>query len=619
MNEGEIFKQLLDQIKPVEITADNHERIMTMLATWGQRRAGKPSNINYKASQLNTYSLYSKASLFVRREIMRYNFHQKGFILIMTILLATLGANCQMQGRTDLKNNADITPQEAYSQLLNTSFEMAYLDTMISLSQWDQDISMPENATKYRAKAQSYMEDLKNKKWIDPQLGRLLLIANNGSNWSRIETANLRLWNRDYNKRIKLPADFAARESEMVSESLVAWENAREKNNYSIFLPYLKNLVELNREKARAWGYEEHPYDALLDDFMPGVTAAKCDELFETIKPHIVELIVKIREAGLNGSESDNCIMTAAKNVYGNATYPKEKQEALLRNLTSALGFDYESGIMVKAKRNPSTYGIGMHDVRTSLRYDEHDPEIALLDVIHECGHGIAAQRIPDAYVGMPIASEPGMDMAEAEARLFENNLARSIAFWQYWLPQMKNEFRPNMDNVSVDEMHRYINRLNIVPIRIDADEISYIIHIIIRYEIERDLFEGRISVDDLPIIWNQKYKEYLGLNITDDNNGILQDVHWAYGNFGYFPAYAIASMNSAQLEGAMRRDHPDLDQRFASGDFSIPADWMEEHVYKYGGIFDTPQLMKKATGNETQAYDFLSYLDSKYGRIYNI
>jgi carboxypeptidase Taq len=469
---------------------------------------------------------------------MRYNYLQIGLILIMAIFIAINSASCQMQGSRGQNITPDNTAKEAYNKLLNTSVEMAYLDTMICLSQWDQDISMPQNGTEYRAKAQSYMEDLKNKKWIDPEFGRLLSIANNGSNWSTIEAANLRLWNRDYNKRIKLPPDFAARESEMVSKSLVAWENAREKDNYSIFQPHLLALIELNREKARNWGYKEHPYDALLDDFMPGMTVDKCDKLFEIIKPRIVELIVKIKDSSTNGSGT---------NIYGNATYPKDKQEALLTNLTSALGFDYDSGIMVKAKRNPSTYNIGMHDVRTSLRYDESNPEIALLDVIHECGHGIASQRIPDEYVGMPVGTEPGMDMAEAEARLFENNLGRSRALWQYWLPQMKNEFRPNMDNVSVDDMHRYINRLNIIPIRIDADEVSYIIHIIIRYEIERDLFVGKISVDDLPMIWNQKYKEYLGLNITDDNDGILQDVHWAYGNFGYFPAYALASMNAAQ------------------------------------------------------------------------
>ena len=399
---------------------------------------------------------------------MRYSFHKIGFILMITIMLAALSAGSQ--GRTDQKNNADadMTAKEAYSQLLNTSGEMAYLDTMISLSQWDQDIYMPQNATKYRSKAQSYMEDLKNKKWIDPQFGRLLSIANNGSNWSVIEEANLRLWNRTYNKRIKLPADFAARESELISESLLAWEKAREENNYSIFQPYLMSLVELNREKARYWGYEQHPYDALLDDFMPGMTAARCDALFEAIKPHIIELIVRIKESNSNGlgrNESDinASIEMESKNVYGNGYYPMERQEALMRNLTSALGFDYDAGIMTHAKRNPSTYSIGMNDVRTTLRFDERNPEIALLDIIHECGHGMAAQRIPDEYIAMPIATEPGMDMAEAEARLFENNLGRSNAFWQYWLPQMKSDFEPNMDNVTVDDMYRYIDRKSVV------------------------------------------------------------------------------------------------------------------------------------------------------------
>jgi len=540
-----------------------------------------------------------------------------GLILTMTIFITILGANSQPQSGTGQNVASEMTPRDAYNRLLNTSVEMAYLDTMIGLSQWDQDVSMPDNATGYRAKAQGYMEDLKNRKWIDPEFGKLLSIANNGSNWSTVEAANLRLWNRDYSKRIKLPPDFAARESEMISKALAAWEDAREKDNYTIFQPHLKALVELNREKAKYWGYTEHPYDALLDDYSPGMTAAQCDRLFEAIKPRIVELIVEIKESEMNNSSKT--AKTALKNVYGNATYSQAKQEALLKNITSGLGYDYGAGIMVRAKRNPSTYGIGVHDVRMSLRYDEHNPEIALLDIIHECGHGIAGQRIPDEYFGMPVGTEPGMDMAEAEARLFENNLGRSKAFWQYWLPQMKAEFKPNMDNVSVDDMHRYINRLNIVPIRIDADEVSYILHIIIRYEIERDLFEGKISFDDLPKIWNQKYKEYLGLNITDDNNGILQDVHWAGGSFGYFPAYAVASMNAAQLETAMRRDYPDLDQRLASGDSSIPAAWMQEHVYKYGAIYDTPQLMKKATGNETEAYDFQNYLDSKYNQVYNL
>ncbi|MDD4093663.1 MAG: carboxypeptidase M32 [Methanothrix sp.] len=486
---------------------------------------------------------------------------------------------------------------------------MGYLDMMISLSDWDQGILMPPNAIDYRAKAQSYLTDLENKKEIDPEFGRLLLIANNGNNWSMVEAANLRHWNRDHDKRVKLPADFAARESEMASLAQAAWQEARENDDYSIFKPHLKNMVELNREKIGYWGYEQHPYDALLDDFMPGMTVAKCDRLFGFIKPPIVQLIKEIKASN----------QTAPKNIYGCAIYLADKQEELTKNMTISMGYDSGSGLMIETNWHPNTYVIGAHDVRTSIRYDEGDPEKAIASAMHESGHAIAAQKIPDEYYGMPIGTEPGTDMAEAESRLFENNLGRSRAFWQFWLPQIKKEFEPEMDNVSLDDIYLHINRLNLGPIRTDADELSYILHVIIRYEIERDLFGRNISVDDLPAIWNQKYNEYLGINITDDNEGVLQDDHWASGYFGYFPAYAIGSMNAAQLEAAMRRDYPDLDQSFASGNFSIPVAWMQEHVYKYGAIYDTPELMKMATGNETQAYDFLNYLDNKYKRIYNL
>jgi len=539
----------------------------------------------------------------------RCNTFFRSSILVIAIIIATLDANCQIQGLLGQDGSKDETPREAYNLLLNTSLEMGYLDMMISLSDWDQGILMPPNAIDYRAKAQSYLTDLENKKEIDPEFGRLLLIADNGNNWSMVEAANLRRWNRDHDKRVKLPADFAARESEMASLAQAAWQEARENDDYSIFKPHLKNMVELNREKIGYWGYEQHPYDALLDDFMPGMTVAKCDRLFGFIKPPIVQLIKEIMASN----------QTAPKNIYGCAIYLADKQEELTKNMTISMGYDSGSGLMIETNWHPNTYVIGAHDVRTSIRYDEGDPEKAIASAMHESGHAIAAQKIPDEYYGMPIGTEPGTDMAEAESRLFENNLGRSRAFWQFWLPQMKKEFEPEMDNVSLDDIYLHINRLNLGPIRTDADELSYILHVIIRYEIERDLFGGNISVDDLPAIWNQKYNEYLGINITDDNEGVLQDDHWASGYFGYFPAYAIGSMNAAQLEAAMRRDYPDLDQSFASGNFSIPVAWMQEHVYKYGAIYDTPELMKMATGNETQAYDFLNYLDNKYKRIYNL
>jgi carboxypeptidase Taq len=476
----------------------------------------------------------------------RYSLFLKRFVISAVLLVSDLDANCQARGSSSQNGTSSVKERAAYNWLLNISAEMGYLKSMASLSKWDQAISMPSNATKYRAKAQSYLVDLVNKKWIYPEFGRMLSIANTGSNWSEIEAANLRLWNRNYNKRIKLPPDFVALESEMASLAEAAWEEARQKNNYSIFQPHLKAMIELNKKKAGYWGYKDRPYDALLDDFMPGMTVAKCDKLFDVIKPRIIELITNIKDSN----------QTIPKNIYGSDRYAEDKQEEFMKNITTALGYDYESGLLTKTKRHPTTYSVGSHDVRTSIRYDENSLDDVIRSAIHESGHGIAFQKIPEEYYGMPIGTDPGMDMAEAESRLFENNLGRSRAFWQFWLPQLKREFSLKMDNVSLDDMYSYINRLNLGPIRIDADEISYILHIIIRYEIERDLINGKLSVDDLPKIWNQKYRDYLGVTITNDKDGILQDIHWASGDFGYFPAYALGSMNAAQLETAMRRDH---------------------------------------------------------------
>jgi carboxypeptidase Taq len=542
---------------------------------------------------------------------LRYNSLLIGPILTLAVLVITMGASCQVQGQGSPGQNVTpgMTPREAYDRLLNISTEMAHIDMMMSLSYWDQDISMPQDATECRAGAHSYLADLKNKKVTDPEFGRLLSIAGDGSNWSLTEASNLKLWNRDYSKRIKLPSDFASRESKAATLSQAAWEEAREKDNYSIFKPHLRVMIELGKEKARCWGYGEHPYDALLDDCAPGMSVAKYDKLFDSIKPGITELIKEINESNQTGK----------KDIYGNASYPAALEEEICRNMTAALGFDYGSGMMSATKRHPSTYPIGVHDTRTTVRCNEKKPEDAILDALHEGGHGIAFQNIPDRYFGMPIGSCPDMGIAEAESRLFENNFGRSRAFWQYWLPQLKYEFRPSMDDVTLNDMYLHINRLNLSPVRLDADEISYIIHIIIRYEIERDLFDGKIGIDDLPGVWSQKYRDYLGVNITSDKEGILQDIHWADGGFGYFPAYALGSLNAAQLEAAMRRDHPDLEERFASGDFSVPAAWMKEHVYQYGAIYDAPELMKMATGNETEAYDFLNYLDNKYKTIYNL
>ncbi|MFB3764822.1 MAG: carboxypeptidase M32 [Methanotrichaceae archaeon] len=502
-------------------------------------------------------------------------------------------------------------PKDAYDQLLSISKEVTYIESMITLSKWDQNLLMPENGTVYRAKAQAYLSDLKNRKLTDPKFGRLLSIAEKDTDKSLVEQANLRLLKRDYGKRTKMSPDFSARESKLTSLAQDAWQKARQSNNYSIFKPYLKDLIELYSERAQRLGYKDHPYDALLDDNMPGITSDECDRLFESIKPPIINLINRIKRSNVS----------ASSDLFDDFSFPEEKQKEFLKEVTEAIGYDYRSGLLLKTRRHPDTQPIGEGDIRISVRYDESNPlEPATFSAIHEAGHGIYYQRIPRELYGMPVGNPPGLDINEAESRFFENNIGRSLVFWQHFTPVLKEKFGLKAENISPNDLYLFINRLKLGPIRLQADEISYVLHVIIRYEIERDLFGGLITVDDIPAIWKQKYMDYLGVDVPDNISGILQDIHWATpGGFGYFPAYVLGSINAAQMDAAMRRDHPDIDERIAAGDISIPASWMYEHIYKYGSIYEVHDLMRRATGKETDSSDFLKYLNEKYGKLYNL
>jgi carboxypeptidase Taq len=336
---------------------------------------------------------------------------------------------------------------------------------------------------------------------------------------------------------------------------------------------------------------------------MPGMTVERCDKLFNEIKPKVIEFIKKFKKSSLFSSA----------NPFQGTIYPKIKQEEFLREITETLGYSYESGLLNETKRHPQTDVIAIGDVRICTRYSQNDPLIGILSGIHEAGHGINLQGVPKDYYGMPVFNSPGLDMDEAQSRFFENHIGRSKPFWQYYFPTFKEKFSPASDNISLDDLYRYANRINLGPIRLEADEVSYVLHIIIRYEIERDLFGNIINTENLPNIWMQKHEDYLGVQVPDDRSGILQDIHWAAGLFGYFPSYVLGSLNAAQLDAAMRRDYPDLDQHLASGDLNIMASWMKDHVYKYGSIYEVPELMKLASGKDTDFTDFLIYLGNKY------
>jgi len=505
---------------------------------------------------------------------------------------------------------AEMTLRQAYDKLVAVSMDATKLGSALGLVAWDESTLMPPHGADYHAKVQAYLADQANQLLTSPEFGQWLSAAEKGQDWSQVEAINLRLWRHDYDKRTKLPPGFVAREAEMASQSQTAWTKARAENNFAIFRPYLEAMVDLARQKARYYGYEVHPLDALMDDLMPGMTVAQCDRLLGAVTPAIVELVRKIKDSKT----------VIPDNLFGQAVFPKEKQEALAREMTAAIGLDYQGALYMETPRHPMTTTINPGDVRITTRYKENNPlEPALLAALHEAGHAIYSQGIPAEYYGLPVEQDAGMDIQEASSRYFENYIGRSKPFWQYWFPRFQEVFGPTAATISLDDLYRFMNRFNLSVIRLEADEVSYVLHIIIRYEIERDLFGDKIKTEDLPAVWNQKYKDYLGLDVPDDRSGILQDIHWAGGAFGYFPSYAFGSMNAAQLDAALHRDHPDLDQRLASGDFAVPIAWMREHIYKYGRLYPVTELIKLATGEEQDPSYFIRYLTAKYGEIYQL
>jgi len=525
-------------------------------------------------------------------------------ILIIVFLLTCF----PVYGEENLKETLP-SPVEAYNKLLDIDRELNYIGSTISLLAWDKSNFMPPDGAEYRGKLVTYFSNMSYEKMTDPEFGKLLSIAEKMENQSDVEKANLHIWRRYYDKEIKLPHDFVSYKSEVTSKAIDAWKKGREENDYSIFQHHLKLQVDISKETVEYMGYDSCLYNGMLDFYVEGLTVEECDKLFEELKPSIIALLKKIKESDVKIPDI----------LFPGNVFPEEKQKELLKTMSQKAGYDLQKGFISKTSLHPETTVMGPEDVRITTRFDETNPfSPSLRTGFHEAGHAIYFQNLPEEYSMMPAGFCAGTDLSEGIARYYENHISKNMSFWTYWLPEFKHTFSIE-DNISSEDIYRYVNRVSMSPLRLEADELTYVLHIIIRYEIERDLFSGKITADDLPSVWKEKYKEYTGIDVTDDKSGILQDIHWATGGFGYFPSYVIGSIEAAQLDAAMRRDCPDLDRQMASGDFSFPLSWMKEHIYKYGAVYTSSELVKKATGKELTSEDFINYLNNKYRVIYEL
>ena len=410
-----------------------------------------------------------------------------------------------------------------------------------------------------------------------------------------------------YERNNKIPANEYKEFVILQSKSGSAWEEAKEKADFSLFQPYLEQIVTYTKRFIEYWGYQNHKYNTLLDMYEPGMTVEVLDRVFAQLRERIVPLVKQVTESEFQPNTTF---------LYHH--FPKEKQKQFSIEMLKELGFDFEAGRLNESV-HPFATGINRGDVRVTTRYDEHDFRGAIFGTIHECGHAIYEQNISSELTGTLLDDGTSMGIHESQSLFFENFVGRNKFFWEKQYAVLKEVAPGQFGQVTLDDFYRGINESKPSLIRIEADELTYPLHIMIRYEIEKALFDGELAVTDLPKVWNEKYKEYLGIVPENDAEGVLQDVHWSDGSFGYFPSYALGYMYAAQMKQAMLKDLPQFNELLAKGNIEPIKAWLNEKIHQYGKMKQPREILQETTGEGLNAQYLINYLEEKYGDVYKL
>lgn len=412
---------------------------------------------------------------------------------------------------------------------------------------------------------------------------------------------------KEYDKNKKIPADMYKEYVILQSKAESVWEDAKTRNDFSLLAPYLEKLVDYNKKFIDYWGYEGHPYNALLDLYEPGITVDLLDLVFAQLREAIVPL-VKAIGASTNQPET----------AFLYKQFPKDKQKEFSLEILKSLGYDFDAGRLDETM-HPFATGLNPGDVRVTTKYDEKDWRVAVFGTIHECGHALYEQNISQDLTGTLVCDGTSMGIHESQSLFYENFVGRNYGFWKKHYELLKHYAPGQFDEVALDDFYKAINESKPSLIRIEADELTYPLHVMIRYEIEKGLFQGDIAVSDLPKVWNEKYEEYLGVKPATDAEGVLQDVHWSGGLFGYFPSYALGYMYASQLKSAMLKDIEDFDARLENGDLLPIKEWLTENIHQYGATKKPLELLQNATGEGLNVQYLIDYLKQKYTEIYRL
>lgn len=480
-----------------------------------------------------------------------------------------------------------------------------------ALLQWDQETYLPPAAVEERADQLADLEGIAHERAVDPRIGRLLhLLGSSSENplgderLPHGERCFLRAMRRDYDRKTKLPHSFVVEKARAEGLSQAAWVAARRKNDFSAFEPHLRTMVAYSKRKAEYWGFSNCQYDGLLDEYEPGMNIDRLEGLFSPLARGLTSLLKKIAARPQPDSE------------FLNRKYSIADQKAFCDSIMDSLGYDRNRG-RLDVSAHPFTTSLGSDDVRITTRYFPTNVLSGLFSVIHETGHALYELGFDSSFKGTRLADGASMGIHESQSRLWENLIGRSRPFWLFFFPALKKAFSEALIDVDVDRFYRAVNAVSPSLIRVDADEVSYSLHIILRFNLERKLFSGELDVSDLPSAWRSEMKSLFGVENETDADGVLQDVHWSMGAFGYFPSYALGNLYSAQFFNALKRDSPTAVSRMEHGDFSAVADWLRTKIHRLGRSVLPEELLGSVCGEPLSPAPFLAYLEAKYSALY--
>jgi carboxypeptidase Taq len=503
----------------------------------------------------------------------------------------------------------DEVTEKKLRELKSRLNEIADLSTALALTGWDQQTYMPAGGTEDRSDVQSTLSNLIHIKITAPELGQLLedlrplqAELDPDSDDARL----IKVCRRGYEKEIKVSTEWVTDFARTTGLAHTAWEQAKKGSDFSIFQSHLERIVNLRREYANFFAPYTHIYDPLLDDFEPGMKTAEVQSIFNTVRPVQVALIQAI------------AAKPPADDSFLKLGYAETDQWNFGVEVITRFGYDWNHGRQDKAM-HPFTQGFGIGDVRITTRIDPNRVATALFGTMHEAGHALYELGIDRGLRRTPLATGASMALHESQSRMWENLVGRSLPFWKFFYPRFQQMFPAQVGNIDLMTFYRGINKVEPSMIRVEADEATYNLHIMLRLEIEIALMEGSLEVKDLPDVWNQKMREYLGITPSDHAQGVLQDVHWSGGMLGYFPTYALGNLVSAQLWEVIQKDIPTLESQIERGQFGELLAWLRQNMHRFGAKFEPQELVQKITGSKIDPQPYLRYLQAKYSEIYEL